>query len=137
GFTVASSAELQAKLDARARKTSPFAGVPRDISRKAHWVEAELVGEIAFTEFTPDGILRHPSFLGLREDKPARQISREKPVPATPKPATTRGKAKPTPSVELTNEAGIAAAEQLGVRLTSHDRVVYPGLGVTKAQVVA
>ena len=135
GFTVASSEELQALLDARARKTSPFAGVPRDISRKAHWVEPELVGEIAFTEFTPDGVLRHPSFLGLREDKPARQISREKPVAATPKPA--KGKAKPVPSVELTNEAGIAAAEKLGVRLTSPDRVVYPGLGVTKAQVVA
>ncbi|HEV7275688.1 MAG TPA: DNA ligase D [Devosiaceae bacterium] len=137
GFTVSSSAELQAKLDERGRPSSPFAGVPRDISRKAHWVEPELVGEIAFTEFTPDGVLRHPSFLGLREDKPARQISREKPVPATPKAPKPQGKARPAASVELTNEAGISAAERLGVRLTSPDRVVYPGLGVTKAQVVA
>src|SRR5690606_35051568 len=84
GFNAASAAELQAALDARARPASPFAGVPRDISRKARWVEPELVAEIAFTEFTPDGILRHPSFLGLREDKPARQVGREKPA-ATPK----------------------------------------------------
>jgi bifunctional non-homologous end joining protein LigD len=136
GFNAESSAELQAALDARARKTSPFASVPRDISRKARWVEPELVGEIAFTEFTPDGVLRHPSFLGLREDKPARQISREKPVAATPKPAKAKGKGKQV-EVELTNEAGIAAAERLGVRLTSPDRVVYPGQGVTKAQIVA
>ncbi|MHB1104517.1 MAG: ATP dependent DNA ligase [Devosia sp.] len=78
---------LRVELDRRARKTSPFVNAPRDISRHARWVDPELVGEIAFTEFTPDGYLRHPSFIGPREDKPARSIGMEKPaIPCRPKP---------------------------------------------------
>jgi len=68
GFNATSAGELQQKMDALARKTSPFADAPRDISRRAKWIDPKLVGEIAFTEFTPDGYLRHPSFMGLRED---------------------------------------------------------------------
>lgn len=45
-----------------------------------HWVEPDLVVEVEFTEWTEDGRLRHPSFVGLREDKPARQVRREEPV---------------------------------------------------------
>jgi bifunctional non-homologous end joining protein LigD len=45
-----------------------------------HWVEPKLVVEVAFTEWTGDGRLRHPSFVGLREDKPARQVRRERPA---------------------------------------------------------
>ena len=43
----------------------------------ATWVEPELVAQIAFMEWTPDGRLRHPSFLGLRVDKAAREVVRE------------------------------------------------------------
>src|SRR4051812_21842541 len=53
--------------------------VPRADRRQAHWIAPKLVAEIAFTEFTGDGILRHPSFLGLREDKPAKDVVRETP----------------------------------------------------------
>ena len=53
--------------------------VPRADRKGAHYIKPELVAEIAFTEFTDDGILRHPSFLGLREDKPASDVvSRER-----------------------------------------------------------
>ena len=45
--------------------------VPRADRKGAHWIKPKLVAEIAFAEFTDDGILRHPSFVGLREDKPA------------------------------------------------------------------
>ncbi|HVX81666.1 MAG TPA: DNA ligase D [Devosiaceae bacterium] len=80
GFDEASATRLQQELDSRARDTSPFASVPRDIQRRAKWVEPELVAEVAFTEFTPDGVLRHPSFLGLRADKPAASVVLEKPM---------------------------------------------------------
>jgi bifunctional non-homologous end joining protein LigD len=53
--------------------------VPRADRKGAHWIEPKLVAEIAFTEFTDDGILRHPSFIGLREDKPAKEVVREVP----------------------------------------------------------
>ena len=55
--------------------------MPRDARAACKWVEPKLVAEIAFTEFTSDGILRHPSFLGLREDKRAKEVQLEKPEP--------------------------------------------------------
>jgi bifunctional non-homologous end joining protein LigD len=126
GFNMESAHALQQQLDSRARKTNPFANVPRPVARNARWVTPELVAEIGYTEFTPDGILRHPSFLALREDKPAGDVRLDQPE-ATPKAAATA----------LDGKAGIAAAEAAGVKLTSPDRVVYPGQGVTKADLVA
>ena len=82
GFNATSAADLQAKMDKRARKTSPFVNAPRDISRHARWIAPELVGEVAFTEVTPDGHLRHPSFMGLREDKLSAEVKLEKPAAA-------------------------------------------------------
>jgi bifunctional non-homologous end joining protein LigD len=142
GWNAKDAAEIQKALDARARKTNPFENAPRDIVRRANWVTPELVGEVSFTEFTPDAIVRHPSFLGLRRDKKASEVKLERPkdapVPAKaakPKARATRGKAvKP---LEFTNEVGIAAAERLGVKLTSPDKVVYEEGRITKAQLVA
>lgn len=124
-------------MDKRARGTSPFANAPHDISRRAKWIEPELVGEVAFTEFTPDGYLRHPSFLGLREDKKAKEVKLEMPVDA-PANAKTKPKLAPKPAaVAFTDEMGMAAAERLGVRLTHPERVVFPEQGVSKAEIVA
>ena len=68
---------LGAKLKARQIDKSPFTQVPQSIRSRARWVKPELVAEIAFTERTRDGILRHPVFLGLREDKRARDVTGE------------------------------------------------------------
>jgi bifunctional non-homologous end joining protein LigD len=75
GFTRATLADLGAKLARLERAESPFA----DRVREAHvtWVEPELVAQVAFSEWTRDGRLRHPRFLGLREDKAAREVVRE------------------------------------------------------------
>ncbi|MGN6489315.1 MAG: DNA ligase D [Devosia sp.] len=139
GYTVESAGEIQAELDQRARDTSPFANAPRDISRRARWVDPELVGEVAFTEFTPDGYLRHPSFIGLRKDKRAKQVKLETPAPAAKasKPATKPRASRKLAPMELTDDMGIAAAEKLGVKLTHPERVVYPEQDVTKAEIVA
>jgi bifunctional non-homologous end joining protein LigD len=125
GFSARSADELQTRLDSLSRKTSSYAEVPRPVARNAKWVSPELVAEIGFTEFTPDGVLRHPSFLGLREDKAARDVKIEQPAAETNAPAG------------LSSQAGINAAEAAGVKLTSPDRVIYPGQGVTKADLVA
>jgi bifunctional non-homologous end joining protein LigD len=58
------------------RDASPFAP-EKGIPRAATWVEPELVAQVAFMEWTTDGRLRHPSFLGLRVDKTAREVVRE------------------------------------------------------------
>jgi bifunctional non-homologous end joining protein LigD len=52
-----------------ARSTSPFHGtLPREVTRDAHWVEPDLVGEVAYAVWTSDGRLRHPSWKGIRDD---------------------------------------------------------------------
>jgi bifunctional non-homologous end joining protein LigD len=75
GFTERVLAELHGALDVLERGSSPFG--TRVAERKAHWVEPELVAEVAFTSWTPDLRLRHPSFVGLRPDKASRDVVRE------------------------------------------------------------
>jgi DNA ligase D-like protein (predicted ligase) len=77
GFTRATLRDLAARLAPLRRETSPFADAVRE--RGAAWVEPELVAQVGFSEWTRDGRLRHPRFLGLREDKAAREVVRETP----------------------------------------------------------
>jgi bifunctional non-homologous end joining protein LigD len=72
GFTGKTLGDLLKRMKPLARPTSPFVDVPRE--RDVTWLEPELVAQIAFTELTSDRRLRHPAFLGLREDKPAREV---------------------------------------------------------------
>jgi bifunctional non-homologous end joining protein LigD len=81
GFTQASLRELRRRLDGLEQPTSPFRDPVRGRDGKAHWVRPQLVGEVEFTEWTADEKLRHPSFQGLRDDKPARSVVREVPRP--------------------------------------------------------
>jgi bifunctional non-homologous end joining protein LigD len=78
GYNERILADLRAKLDALERLEPPFTkGVlPR---KGVHWVKPELVAQIGFTEWTGDGRLRHPRFLGLRGDKDPREVVRERP----------------------------------------------------------
>ncbi len=78
GFTQAMLTALMRQLRPLQRATSPFGTtVPAQHTRAAHWVEPRLVGEVAFTEWTGDMILRHPSWRGLRADKNPREVRRE------------------------------------------------------------
>jgi DNA ligase D-like protein (predicted ligase) len=79
GFDQHTLSDLGKRLRMLERDDPPF-GQVHPIPRGTHWVEPELVGQIAFTEWTRDGRLRHPRFLGLRDDKPARDVVRERPA---------------------------------------------------------
>lgn len=74
--------DLRARLGRIERPASPFTPVPPRAwtGGSCHWVAPDLVAEVAFTEWTADGRLRHPAFLGLRHDKPPREVVREAPV---------------------------------------------------------
>ena len=100
--------------------------VPRPDRKGAHWIEPKLVAEIAFAEFTSDGVLRHPSFIALREDKPAAQVVRE--VPQHLEEGSMKAKAKPSSR----KKGKQASAEDFGIEISSPDRVIYPELGLTK-----
>lgn len=90
------------------RKTSPFAQVPRSVAKDAHWLRPDLVAEVVFTEFTDDGHIRHASYLGLRDDKKAKDVTMEKPH----------------------NDTNIA-----GVNISSPEREVFPDAGCTKRDI--
>jgi bifunctional non-homologous end joining protein LigD len=81
GFDDRTLALVSEKLRPLVRPTSPFArGTPT--GRGHHWVEPRLVGQVRFTEWTRDGGIRHPAFLGLRDDKRPEDCVREVPVAA-------------------------------------------------------
>jgi bifunctional non-homologous end joining protein LigD len=88
GFSVRTQQEILDKMKPLVRKTNPFAE-PIDVNKpsrfrpgplhaKVTWLKPELVAEVRYTELTNDGIMRHPSFEGLREDKKATQVMEEK-----------------------------------------------------------
>jgi bifunctional non-homologous end joining protein LigD len=134
GWTNASARALRERLAPLSQKESPFAPRPAGwLGRNAHWVRPELVCEVAFTEWTQDGKIRHPSFQGLREDKRPEDVVRERPG-ASPTATST---ATPTTSrSRRTAPAHPADADEIaGVRISSPDRVMYPDLGVTKRDV--
>jgi bifunctional non-homologous end joining protein LigD len=134
GFNQTLLDQLRRKLDTLGQSTPPFANPPKGAeARRSHWVRPELVAEVSYTEWTKEGALRHPSFLGLRTDKLARQVVRERVEPTDevepsqsdaravkPKPAKTPNK----PGTE--DEATIA-----GIKLSNPDKALYPD-GITK-----
>jgi ATP-dependent DNA ligase len=77
GYDRATLTALRSRLEELSVPRSPFAGPVRE--RRVHWARPELVAEVAFTEWTRDGMLRHPRFLGLRTDKDPSEVVRESP----------------------------------------------------------
>ncbi|HKP64297.1 MAG TPA: DNA ligase D [Polyangiales bacterium] len=124
GFSARSLRELHEKLAPLERAKPAFANPPRGAdARDVHWVDPTLVAEIEYAERTQEGLVRHASFRGLREDKPARQVRDERALDPPSSAAKPKAKtpAAPPPPVLRT------------VRLTHPDRVLYPEIGVTKA----
>jgi len=78
GYTVATLRELGARLRALETPEPPFVDV-RPVPSGTHWTRPKLVAQIGFAEWTRDGRLRQPRFLGLRDDKPAADVVRERP----------------------------------------------------------
>lgn len=83
GFSIKQRLELQQKLDRISQPSLPFAVKPKDPGlRETHWATPQLVAEVEFAEWTNDGLIRHPSFQGLREDKKPTDVVREEPADA-------------------------------------------------------
>lgn len=126
GFTEAMRRSILTQLEKRLLDKPAFVSVPRDIARRARWVKPELVAEVTYSEVTPDGSLRHPSFEGMREDKQADQVVME-----MPKTVVTTATANLDPAM------GKEIARAVGVTLTHPNKLLYPGTEVTKATLAA
>jgi len=128
GFDDKTLRDLAPKLAKREQETPPFADPPRGYEAKgAHWIRPDLVAEIAFTEWSRDGALRHPSFQGLRLDKKASEVVREMPVHGDRKPTST-AKAASTRAAS----SKPAPVEIAGVTLSNPDKPYFPEAQVSK-----
>ena len=117
GFTMSEARKLFERLAPLEIDKPAITDVPRSVLKAAHWVKPKLLCEVAFTEWTADGQLRHPSFQGLREDKPPRAVVMER--PARLERADRAGK-----SNERLAVGGVAVSHPL--------RVIFKDVGVTK-----
>ncbi len=111
GFDQALMDDIRDRLDALDRKT-PTVEAPKVAVRGAKWVTPKLVAEVAFAEVTPDGVLRHSSFIGLREDKAAKDVVAETPAPLP--------------------DMAESVAPETSIKVSSRDRVIFDKSDVTK-----
>jgi bifunctional non-homologous end joining protein LigD len=123
--------KLAPELKKREQSTPPFVDAPRGFAAKgAHWIRPDLVAEVAFTEWSNDGALRHPSFQGLRLDKTATDVVREMPAPAEPV-AAARNKARASRATTARDGAD-HPNEVAGIALSHPDKLYFPEATITK-----
>ena len=80
------------RLAPLARKTSPFTTMPKP-NGTVHWTRPEVVVEVKFNQWTNDGVLRQPVFVGVRDDKDPRTVGREPPSVQPPRRRAVRARA--------------------------------------------
>ncbi|WP_349746507.1 DNA ligase D [Pseudomonas frederiksbergensis] len=126
GFSEASLKRLYEQLKPLQTKKPSVVNPPTGVEVKGvHWLKPVLLAEVAFAEMTKDGSVRQAVFHGLREDKPAADITEERPT--TVKTSTTKTKT----SQAAPSQVGL---EQGKVRITHPDRVIDASSGTTKMQ---
>jgi len=124
GFDNRTLGALKARLDKLHAEKSPFSKTAA-IEGRPHWVKPQLVAEVSFGEWTRAGIIRHSVFHGLRTDKPASAVVREK--HAATKKSVKRGSAAAANRSQALNPS---------LRVTHPERVIDPSTGITKIELV-
>lgn len=134
GFKEKDLNELHSQMLPLVRKTSPFPKVPKT-NGKTTWLTPELVAEIKFTELTKDLIYRHPVFLHLREDKDKKEVyfSADDKLgdTKTSKAMKTQTTSSSTSKKDISKTIG---SQKL--KLTNQDKIYFPELEITKAEVI-
>jgi len=132
GFTQKLKRDLYSQLVPLHTVGPAFAAVPSAARRGVRWVKPELVAQVRFATWTADNLVRQAAFLGLREDKPAAEVSRESATVAPrPKQSAThrvQDEFKAAKSVKKTS------SKHPEIRLTHPEKVLDPGSGLTKQQ---
>ena len=132
------------KLRPLARATPPFDAGTLPTGRGHHWVEPRLVAEVRFTDWTEEGGLRHPTFIGLRDDKKPLECRREEALEELPLtlPSPQRGEGEEegvSPSPPRGGEGRVRGNEQEEPRLkpTNVKKIFWPAEGYTKGDLIA
>jgi bifunctional non-homologous end joining protein LigD len=134
GFTQRSQVEIRKRLESIRSNMNPFLSVGAAERRGAHWVKPQLVAEVAFSTWTADDLVRQASFKGLREDKPATEVVREKLSAGIPN-------ARSAAAARRASDQAAAPAKNQNTpnlpRLTHPDKIIDRESGLTKQQLVA
>ncbi len=135
GFSAAQLNHLHRQLKSLQRKTSPFS-TETPYTRGIQWVKPEIVVDVEFTERTRSGVLRHPVFRGVREDKLASEVQMRTDAKAPPDPPTEKS-ARPASGSKGPGSSERHATNPVvaGVPITHPDRILYPEHGITKLDV--
>jgi bifunctional non-homologous end joining protein LigD len=128
GFSDADLIALSARLAPLERKRSPFGAGPKP-PKGARFVEPSLIAEVEFREVTKEGILRHPAYKGLREDKEASEVELERATDPEGDSLTASGVKRPRKKVAVT-------VEGREIELSNLDKVLYPKVGFTKGDLI-
>jgi bifunctional non-homologous end joining protein LigD len=132
GFDHAGLKSLWENLQPLARATPPFAGGAVPKGRGHHWVEPRLVCEVRFSDWTNDGGIRHPTFLGLRSDTRPEDCRREESLPPSRNDAAEE---IAVPAVPASPAGGESVAKE--VKLTNLKKLFWPAESYTKGDLVA
>lgn len=128
---------LSEKFQNLAQRYSPFVNPPAGgEARGVHWLRPELVAEVNFAEWTESNVIRHAAFVGLREDKPGREIVRQRVITETAEQNTAQPDQRQKKSRAKSSSAQKASATDsphvAGVALSNASRVLFPSVGWTK-----
>jgi bifunctional non-homologous end joining protein LigD len=134
GWDARSASDLHARLARMHTEGPPFAaGAPTGRGRwtrrsgvETHWVKPRLVAEIAFTEWTPDGHVRHASFQGLRSDKPANKVGHEQAIEPTSGAVAAAAAMRSPPAPRASHTPPAVGT----TRISNPDRVIDPSTGL-------
>jgi bifunctional non-homologous end joining protein LigD len=145
GFDEALLKAISERLRPLARETPPFEAGVIPIGRGYHWVEPRLVCEVRFTDWTEDGGIRHPTFVGLREDKKPLQCRRERselpeagPPPELPVLiGGERGPLLPQAPPPLPGQPAPVASPLPRLQPTNVKKLFWPAEGYTKGDLIA
>jgi bifunctional non-homologous end joining protein LigD len=138
GFNEKTLAEVRDKLDRLIQETCPFMDRPKP-NASVHWVQPKLVVEVSFSHWTNDNIIRHPVFLGLREDKDATEVRREGPMDSSKAVESVQKEREVKRETSKSSPSKPKGFEEIGghrVSLTNLDKVYWPEDGYTKGDLV-
>jgi len=138
GFDGRELDKVMALLTPLATKTMPFKTLPPE-NEKPHWVKPTLVAQVRFTEWTSDGVLRHPVYLGLRDDKKAKAVTREREV----RSKKLEVRSQPSDLIEqlrfledAKRDAFITLPDGAELKVTNLHKIFWPALKLTKGDLI-